>query len=270
MTAIAQPRILDTRSLSVSLGGRSVLSDIDVRLTPGTLIGLIGPNGAGKTTLLRALAGLARPASGEVKLDNRDLTEWPRAALAKHIGYLPQDRAIHWPLSVRRIAGLGRLPHLDMWQRASADDERHIARALHQADVEHLAERPVTSLSGGEQARAAIARLLAGEPTVILADEPTAGLDPAHKLRVLELMRSLAAEGRIVVVVLHDLTLAARYCDRLLLMADGRLAADGAPGQVLTHAALAASFGLGAKITHEDGALVVLPWSWTDKPVPRL
>lgn len=268
MTGTMQTPSLDTQALCVNLGARSVLSDINLRLIPGQLIGLIGPNGAGKTTLLRALAGLAQASSGEVKLDNLDLIDWSRGALAKTIGYLPQERAIHWPLSVSRMVALGRLPHLDFWQNVTADDERHVARALRQADVEHLADRPVTALSGGEQARVAIARLLAGDSKIILADEPTAGLDPAHKLRVLELLRSLAAEGRIVVVVLHDLTLAARYCDRLLLMTEGRLAADGPPEQVLTHAALKASFSLGAKITHQDGAMVVLPWSWTDQTIP--
>jgi iron complex transport system ATP-binding protein len=172
---------------------------------------------------------------------------------------LAQDRAVAWPLSVRRLAELGRLPHLPPWQRVSPADRDAVDRALAAADAAGLAERPVTAISGGELARAQLARLLAGEPRVVLADEPIAELDPAHRLRTMELLASLGREGRAVVLTLHDLSLALGFCTRVWLLDRGRLVADGAPAQVLTPARVAAVFATEIRLIDLDGVSALVP-----------
>lgn len=213
-------------ALGVTLGsGKVLLHPSTVAVPRGTICGLIGPNGAGKTTLLRALAGLIAH-GGQVSLDGDSLPPPGSAARARRIGYLPQGHEVHWPLSVRHTVALGRLPHGDT---ASGPVET----ALAAAGVAELAERSVSTLSGGERARVMLARVLAGQPQVLLADEPVAALDPAHQLRVMQLLRQQArAEQRAVLVVLHDLSLAARFCDSLILLAEGRILATSTAGMI--------------------------------------
>lgn len=259
---------LSLRNLEVRYGARPILNGITLDLAPGSLIGLIGPNGAGKTTLLRACASLIPIASGERALDGRPMESWDRRARARAIGYLAQEKAALWPVAAGRLVALGRLPHLGPWDTLTPSDESEVKKAMAATDVLHLADRPVTELSGGELARVLIARLLAGTPSVILADEPVSGLDPAHAMQVLTIFRALAHEGRTVVVVLHDLTLASRFCDRLILMNAGAVAADGAPAEVLSADHLARFYGIAADVMSEGGARVVVPRALHEPPAP--
>jgi iron complex transport system ATP-binding protein len=249
---------LAAEDIAVRLGGRAVLAGVAIAATPGELVGLIGPNAAGKTTLVRVLAGLIVPDSGTVTLDGRPLAAIPRAARARAVAYLEQDAVCHWPLAVHRLVALGRLPWLGPFQRPGAADAAAIARAMADAEIDTLADRPVTALSGGERARVFLARALAGGPHVLLADEPVASLDPYHQIKVMELLRTQVARGGAVVAVLHDLTLAARFCDRLVLLDRGRVAAEGAAGEVLTPEALARVYGVTAAFGSDaDGPYVV-------------
>jgi iron complex transport system ATP-binding protein len=260
--------ILSLRQLEVRYGARPILNGVALDLAPGSLIGLIGPNGAGKTTLLRACASLIPIARGECALDGRALETWDRRARARTIGYLAQEKAALWPVAAGRLVALGRLPHLGPWDSLTPSDEAEVEKAMAATDVLHLADRPVTELSGGELARVLIARLLAGTPSVILADEPVSGLDPAHAMQVLTIFRALAREGRTVVVVLHDLTLASRFCDRLILMNAGAVVADGSPSDVLSAERLARFYGIAADVMAEGGARIVVPRALQDPMAP--
>lgn len=244
--------------LGVSLGPRAVLRDLDAVLHPGTMIGVIGPNGAGKSTLVRAMLGLV-PATGRVTIDGMDVAAVPRADLARRIAYLPQGQTLHWPLTVERLVALGRLPHLAPFSRIGDADLAAIDRAMALADVNHLRGRVATELSGGERARVLLARALAVEAAGLVADEPLAALDPGHQIEVMALLRRQAEAGALVVTVLHDLTMAARHCDRLLLLNGGRLVADGIPDRVLTAERMAQVYGIRAWIGEAEGRRLIVP-----------
>ena len=254
---------LAARRLSVALRGRPVLANIDVTLAGGALIGIVGPNGAGKSTLVRALLGLI-PAEGEVTLDGDPLATLPREAIARRVAYLPQGATLHWPLSVERLVALGRLPHLAPFSRLGERDRAAIERAMAAAEVTHLAQRTATELSGGERARVLLARALAVEAPALIVDEPLAALDPAHQIAVMEILARQAAAGVLVVAVMHDLGLAARYCDRVVVMERGQVAADGAPGEVLTLDRLRAAWGIRAFFGAADGAPLIVPLARED------
>lgn len=240
--------LLSLENLSVQRHGRPVLDGIDLRIGPGELVGLLGPNGAGKTTLLRAALGLL-PHQGVSSLDA--LTAAQRARRA---AYMPQGREIAWPLPVERLVALGRTPH----GRSPADGPA-VERAIAALELGPLRHRPATKLSGGEQARALIARMLAQDTPLLVADEPVAGLDPAAQIRVMQVFARLAAEGHGVIASLHDLGLAARHCSRLILLADGHIAADGPPAQVLTPDTLARVFGITAHFAQTPQGPVFQP-----------
>lgn len=235
--------LLHAEHLGIERNGRRILDDVGLSLGAGEVLGLIGPNGAGKSTLLSMLAGL-RAGSGVVQLNGRPLADIARRDVATQIAYLPQSHAVQWPLKVRRVVELGRLPHLPWWRRGNDGDATVIEQALRNAEVDHLADRVVTTLSGGERTRVLLARVFATQANIILADEPVASLDPYHQLHVMELLQQHARNGGAVVVVLHDLTLAARFCDRLLLLHHGRVAASGAVTDVLRAATLAQVYGI--------------------------
>lgn len=229
--------LLDLANLSVARSGRPVLTGIDLSLRPGETVGLIGPNGAGKSTLMRAALGLI-PAQG-----TSTLAAMTPAARARAAAWLPQARDIAWPVTVRVLVLLGRLPH---GSRARPADHAAADRAMARMGLTALADRKVTELSGGEQARALFARALAQETPLILADEPVAGLDPAAQITAMQVLAERAAGGGAVLVALHDLGLAARHCSRLVLLHQGRVVADGPPREVLTPERLAHAFGLRA------------------------
>ena len=256
--------LLKAQSLGVTLGRRPVLSGVDLALQRGGLVGLIGPNGAGKTTLLRALAGLVPAAAGEILLDGRPIDELPRKLRARRIAYLAQGHRVDWPLSVHRLVALGRLPHLEPWAQPGGADRAAIEEALDATETLALALRPVTALSSGERARALLARCLAGTPDILLADEPVAGLDPYHALKVMELLTQRAADGMSVLVVLHDLALAARFCKWLVLLVGGAVQAAGSPAEVLSPAQLAQSYRIRAHYGEVEGRPYLVPWARLD------
>jgi iron complex transport system ATP-binding protein len=221
--------VIAAENIAVRLDGRTVLDDVSLTLAPGELVALVGPNGAGKSTLLRVLAGLTPPQAGRVTLDGVALNAVAPRARARRIAWLEQGARAAWGMTVREIAFLGRLPHGDA---AAAP----VAAALAAVGLDHMADRRIDRLSGGEARRAMIARVLATGPDVMLLDEPCADLDPAQGFAVMRLLREEAAKGRAVVVILHDLALAARYADRMALLESGRLVADAAPDAVMADA----------------------------------
>lgn len=253
--------LLSAENLLVRLGGRTILSGVDLGVLRAEVVGLIGPNGAGKTTLLRTLCGLLRPDRGRVLLDGAPLASLSSAARARKMAYFAQSAAIYWPMTVARVVALGRLPYLGPWQQPGPDDFTAMESAMADCEVTTLADRPVSELSGGERARAMLARALASEPQLLLADEPVAGLDPYHQLQVMELMSARARRGMGVVVVLHDLALAARFCDRLVLLAGGELAAAGPPAEVLKPDLLERVYGVRMGTAIVDGERLLVPWT---------
>ncbi len=224
--------LLSLKNLSVRRAGAPVLDGINLTLGKGEFVGLIGPNGAGKTTLLRAALGLLRHEG------RSSLAEMPLAARARQAAFMPQGREIAWRVTVEDLIMLGRPPH--------AQSPEVAAQAIAALELEPLRHRPATELSGGEQARALIARMLAQDAPLMIADEPIAGLDPAAQIKVMRVFAGLAARGHTVLASLHDLGLAARHCSRLILLDQGRIAADGPPTEVLSPEDLAQTFGISA------------------------
>ncbi len=225
---------LKVADLSLQLGETRALDDVTAAFQPGRITVLLGPNGAGKTSLLKCLVGLAEPESGQVSLGGRALHVLKPRERARAIAYLAQDPVVHWNLVGRELVALGRLPHRGPFGGPSVHDDAAVAKALADTETAPFAMRPIHSLSGGERARVLLARLLAGEPKWLLADEPLASLDPAHQIDMLRLFRVAADAGAGVVLVLHDLNQAARIADDVLILKHGRIAAAGAAAQVLT------------------------------------
>jgi iron complex transport system ATP-binding protein len=254
-----------TENLTTRLGGRPRVDRVTLALQPGRLVGLIGPNGAGKTTLFRALAGLRAPDDGAVRYDGRTLGQLGRRALAKRLAYLEQSSEAHWPLRADHVVALGRLPHRRFGGAAQPGDAVAVDHAIRAAGAEDFRERPMHALSGGERARVLLARAFAVESEWLLADEPVAALDPSHQLGVMQRLAEAARRGMGVVVVLHDLTLASRFCDRLVLMAKGRVIGDGAPGDVLTDVAAADAYGVTLARAEAHGEPLVAPWRRIDR-----
>lgn len=255
---------LQAHALSVDLGTRRVLSRIDLSLEPGRLTVVVGPNGAGKSTLLKALAGLIEPSEGKVMLDGRPVAPMRAAERARLIAYLPQNGSIAWPIPVADVAALGRLPHGEKTDALSPSGREAVAAAIRSVGLKGYEARSAMELSGGERTRVLLARALATQAPVLLADEPVAALDPRHELIVLDVLKEQARAGQTVAVIMHDLTLAARFADRIVLLDQGHVAASGAPEAVLTQAQLAASFGIAAHVSHEDGRLIVV----AERPLP--
>jgi len=233
----------------------TVLADISLSASSGDMLALVGPNGAGKTSLLKCIAQLA-PYRGAVRWNEHDVQRMPVAQRARRIAYLSQNHDWSWPICVADLVALGRYPH---GRRADADDAA-VRRALQRAGLEALAQRPLNRLSGGERARAMLARALAVEAEVLLADEPVAALDPYHQLRMMTLLRDYCRAGHIVIVVLHDLTLASRFCDRVALLDRGRLVVQGNSEAVLSAEHIRRVYGVSALSGEHEQQRYVLPW----------
>lgn len=237
--------MLKVNDLLIQRGGCPVLQGIDLELRPGELLGVLGPNGAGKSSLLAALSGELPAAGGQVLLDERPLHDWPASERARRLAVLPQSSTLEFAFRVREVVELGRLPHATGVEA----DRQIVSEALAAADIRHLAERHYTRLSGGERQRVHLARVLAqlwpGAPgQILLLDEPTSQLDPQHQQATLQAVSALAARGVAVLVILHDLNLAARWCQRLLLLAAGRCAGLGATSDILQPLLLREVFGI--------------------------
>ena len=250
--------LLTLRSLGVTRRSRTVLRDIDLSVGAGEVVGLIGPNGAGKTTLMRAALGLI-PATGHSSLAALS----PRAR-GRAVAWLPQAREIAWPVDVATLVLLGRTPHLAAGQTPSAADRAAVDSAIDRMDLTAFRHRTATRLSGGEQARVLIARALAQEAPLLMADEPIAGLDLAHQIGTMKRFTNLAAEGRSVIVSLHDLGLAARHCTRLIVLDAGGMVADGPPQAVLTQSLVRDVFGVDALVQATPDGMVFQPLDTLD------
>ena len=253
---------LSASNVAVMLGGRAVVRDVSLRLQPGKVTGLLGPNGAGKSTLMRALAGQLDHA-GTITLDGNPVRSMADAERARHIAWLPQAREASWALSVASLVALGRLPWHGWRRSRGVADQQVCDNAMQLMQVSGLAARPVTELSGGELARVLLARAIAQDTPVLLADEPAAGLDPAHQMSMMAVLRQLSGHGRSILVSLHDLSLAARWCDELVVMRDGGVAASGTPGDVMTAGILRDVYGINAEIGHDECGLWLAPLGLT-------
>lgn len=247
---------VEVQDVHVQLGGRPVLDGVDLRVRHGEVVALVGPNGAGKSTLLSVLAGDLAPDRGRVELAGKPVSDWSTRELAMRRSVLLQQASVSFAFSVAETVRMGRF----VWGEGD-DDDRLVARAMAATEVEHLADRDVTSLSGGERARAAMARVLAQDTSVMLLDEPTAALDLRHQEQLLVLAVDRARRGVAVVVVLHDLTLAGAHADRVVVLGDGAVRADGPPSEVLVPELLGEVYDWPVEVlTHPDtGAPIVVP-----------
>jgi iron complex transport system ATP-binding protein len=251
---------LRLEAVAVALGGRPVLCGATLELRAGEVVVLAGPNGAGKTTLLRVATGVLRPDSGRVLLGGRPAAELPRREIARSLALVPQETFVPFAFRVGEVVLMGRAPHLGLLGFEGHADRRIALAALERVGIAELADRSVLELSGGERQLTVLARALAQDAPLLLLDEPTAHLDVARRLAVLGLARELAGEGRGVLLVSHDLALAARFADRVVLLAAGRVVADGPPGQVLDPDHVGSVFGVEAEVLRaSDGSPVVVP-----------
>jgi iron complex transport system ATP-binding protein len=268
--------IYEARGVSYRYPGAEIdaVAAVDLAVARGSFYAILGPNGCGKTTLLRLLLGALAPDRGDIRYEDRPLRDWPRRDLARRIGVVPQGEALVFPLSVRELVGMGRYPHLGNWRTEGAADRTAVDGAMATCDVVGLADRAVSTLSGGEQQRVRLARALAQEPDTLVLDEPTASLDISHEMGIFQLLRSLADRGVTVIMVTHNLNIAARYADRLILLDRGRTAAEGTAPAVFTQQNLERVYRWPLLVsTHtatgpDAGAPQVVPLR-TDTPTPR-
>ena len=245
---------LRAEGIVVRYPGSSVpaLDDVSMDVPSGSLYAVLGPNGSGKSSLMRALLGL-RACEGRVLTDERPIGSWDRRELARAVGAVTQSESISFPLTTRELVAMGRYPYLGPLERERDEDRAAIERALHACDLVDLSGRDVTTLSGGEFQRARLARALAQEPRALVLDEPTASLDVGHEMTILELLRSSADSGMTVLLITHGLDMAARFADRMLLLSRGKVAAEGAPADVVREEILQAVYGWPLAV-HQDPA----------------
>jgi iron complex transport system ATP-binding protein len=236
---------LDLHAVSFTRGSRVVLDGIDLSIDSGSVTAVLGRNGAGKSTLLACVAGLLQPAAGTIALNDVPIATMQARERARHIAFLPQTPEISWPIDIQTLVQLGRIPFEG--EVSDAINDAAVWRAMQLTDVTQWSGRAVTTLSGGERARVLLARILAGESDWILADEPFTGLDPAHQFEAADLLRAFAASGGGVILTIHDLALAARISDRIVILDQGKVVADGPPEVALTSATLRNVYGIDAE-----------------------
>jgi ABC-type cobalamin/Fe3+-siderophores transport system ATPase subunit len=253
--------LLQGSSLSYQIGDISILKGIDIEVNAGELVGLIGPNGAGKSTLLRLLTWVEKASSGVISYEGINVSQLSAEERAKRIGYLVQGAKAYWPFSVEKIVGLGRIPHQKWWRGASPEDEEKVLHAMEITETLAYRNRIVTTLSGGEHTLVMLARIFATGPQLIFADEPVAALDPYHQLHVMETLRNHAHDKQAAVVVLHDLSLAARFCDRLYLINHGELHCSGTPNEIMNAENIAEVYGVKTRIACDADGVSVTPIS---------
>jgi iron complex transport system ATP-binding protein len=259
---LTEPAV-ELRAVCFGYSADAVVQDVSCAVGGGEFVGIIGPNGSGKSTLLRLISGYLRPWRGEVLVEGRPVDTFERRELGRRLAVVPQETAVTFPFSVTEMVLFGRTPHAAGFGFDRAADLVAAQRAMERTDTAHLARRAVTELSGGERQRVILARALAQEPAILLLDEPAAFLDIRHEVEMYDLLRDLQAGGMTVVSVLHDLNIAALYCDRLLLLHEGRVVCAGTPAEVITYATLTAVYGTEVYVALNDitGCLNVLPLS---------
>ncbi len=243
-----------------------MLESVSLAVTEGELVGLIGPNGAGKTTFLRLVSGVLKPAQGTVTLDDDPLDSLSAAEVGKRVAVVPQQTELSFDFSIRDVITMGRHPYQGRLERLQAADRSMVDRAMDQTETAHLADRPFSAISGGERKRVLIARAIAQDTPALLVDEPTASLDINHQVSVFELLRTLVAEDKAILAAVHDLNLAARYCDRLVLLADGQIQASGPAESVLQSDRLHQAYGIDTSI--EENPVTETPMVVAHRDVP--
>jgi iron complex transport system ATP-binding protein len=246
-------------AVAVRYGQRIAVQPTSIEIESGSMVALVGPNGAGKSSLIKAVAGLV-PRSGAIAFGARTLDDGDARRRARTMAYLPQSPLAHWPMRVRDLVALGRLPHRAFGAAPGPADREAMDRAMRETDVETLADRAVDELSGGEHARVQLARALAVRAPILLVDEPVASLDPYHQLEIMRVLSDYAAQGALVIAVMHDLTLAARFAARVVLMHEGAVVADGAPEHVLTEETLRRYYRVEPFLGRNDGQALIVPW----------
>lgn len=241
---------LSAQQITCGYGARPVLQDLSLHVAGGEFLAVVGPNGCGKSTLVKAISRGLRPSAGRVLLEDRDIWTLKPRDLARQMAVVAQETGIEFEFTAQEVVAMGRLPHAARFRRETEADERAVRAAMAATSTAHLKDRLVTGLSGGERQRVMVARALAQEPRLLILDEPTAHLDIAHQVELLDLTRRLNRErGLTVIAVLHDLNLAAQYAGRLLMMKDGRRYAEGAPAEVVNEANVAAVYGSRVRVT---------------------
>ncbi|HWK40784.1 MAG TPA: ABC transporter ATP-binding protein [Croceibacterium sp.] len=250
--------MMEAHGVSVIRNGRAIVDDVTMTMRDGQFVGLIGPNGAGKSTLMSVLAGLLTPERGAVMFDGAPVTSFDRRELARVRAFLPQNPRAEWPISVERLVALGLTPQLPAFGGLAEEMQARVAAAIEMVDLSDRRDQPATTLSGGELARAMLARALVGDPDTLMADEPLAGLDPRHALDSVGRLRRLADAGKLVIASIHELTLAARYTTHIAVMREGRLVAFGPTAQTLTSALLQDVFEVAACVTDAGTPLAVV------------
>ena len=241
--------MIEVRNLGVSYGGVDALAGVDLTVEPGEVVGLVGPNGAGKTTLLGAINGLVEPTAGNVDVGGDDVSTLSARALARRVATVPQETDLSFAFPVREVVAMGRTPYRSRFERITEEDRQHTRRAMERTDTLRFADRRIDEVSGGERQRVVFARALCQDPDGLLLDEPTASLDINHQVRLFSLLRTFVAEGRAALCAIHDLSLAARFCDRLLLLTDGEALAVGSPEDVLTESTVERAFDTHVAVT---------------------
>lgn len=253
-------RDLDLEGVSLAFGEVPVLRSVALRVAPGEIVGLLGPNGVGKTSLLRVASGQLTPSGGKVHLDNRPMADWQPRELARRVAVVPQDLHVPFPYSAGELVLMGRTPHQSLLSLESDEDVEIATRALSRLGVMHLADRRIDELSGGERQLVLLARALAQEAPLLLLDEPTSFLDLRHRLEVLAVVAERVRDGGSALVVSHDLSLAARTCDRLVVLAEGEVAAEGTPGEVVSPELIERVYGVAADVVAgPDGTPLIAP-----------